>query len=103
MGTEVAFINAAKDGGALLVLLLFLVWFARGYLRSVALIADRVNESTAAHLQASRETTEAMKNLTLAVMRMGDVIVKCEGQTHERYRNPQPSGDQKEGNPRKPK
>lgn len=81
-----------REGGSYLLLLGFLAFFSRSYLKNVAKIADEVTSSTAAHIQALTQVKDALGSLALQVARNTDAVVKCKGpeekeDSHEQSRN----------------
>lgn len=79
MPFEVSTITMVKDLGALAVLLCFLIWFARIYLKNVADIAKTVNDSTLQHIQVLTKVADALGELTLHIMLTKDAVLKCQG------------------------
>lgn len=80
-----------REGGSFLVLIGFLSFFARAYLKNVSKIADEVAASTSAHIQALTQVKDALCSLALQVSRNTDAVLKCKGPeerevNHERQR-----------------
>lgn len=82
-----------REGGSFLILLGFLSFFAKAYLKNVAKIADEVASSTSAHIQALTQVKDALGSLALQVSRNTDAVLKCKGPeeketvNHERQRH----------------
>lgn len=85
--TSGGIVLALKEGGALFVLLFFLVWFAKAFLKNVANTAVSVSQLNNDVLHELRETRKSVDQNTLAVLRMKDIIAKCTGGDHERTRD----------------
>ena len=78
-------IALVKEGSALVVLLCFLIIFARAYLRSVSAIAAGINQFTLNQSLTLTKVADALGALTLQIMRNNDVIVRCQqAQQHKK-------------------
>lgn len=78
-GIDLATWALMREGGSGLLLLGFLAFFSKSYLKSVARIADEVTTSTSQHIQALTQVKDALTALTIQVMRNTDAVVRCKG------------------------
>ena len=79
LGIDLATWSIIREGGSAVVLLSFLLFFSRSYLKNVSRIADEVTASTTQHILALTQVKDALVALTIQITRNTDVVVKCKG------------------------